>query len=107
MDWAVLILSGSMEAVWAISLDRSEGFKRPLPTLVFFAALTLSMLGIGFAMKTLPVGTAYAVWTGIGAALTAAYAMISRSEPASVAKIVLITVLIACIVGLKLLSGVE
>lgn len=104
MAWVVLVLSGMMEAVWATALGKSDGFTNPIPTIVFFIGLAASMVGLGWATKTLPIGTAYAVWVGIGAALTVIYAMVSGAEPVSVAKIVLITVLVGCVVGLKLVS---
>ncbi|MBM6774175.1 DMT family transporter [Olsenella profusa] len=104
MDWVVLVVSGAMEAVWAVALDRAEGFTRPLPSIVFLAALVVSMLGLSHAVKTIPIGTAYAVWVGIGAAITVAYGMATGSEPFSWAKIVLLTGLVACVVGLKLVG---
>lgn len=107
MDWIVLLGSGAMEAVWAVALGRSEGFSQPLPTVVFLAAMALSMLGLSYAVRTLPVGTAYAVWVGVGAALTVVYGMASGSEPASPARIALIAGLIGCVVGLKFVSDAE
>lgn len=104
MDWVVLVLSGVMESVWAIALGKSAGFSRPLPTLVFIAALLASMLGLAHASKTLPMGTAYAVWTGIGAALTVIFGMVSGTEPATPVRIMLICGLVGCIVGLKLVG---
>lgn len=104
MAWVVLVLSGMMEAVWATALGKSDGFTNPIPTIVFFIGLAASMIGLGWATKTLPIGTAYAVWVGIGAALTVIYAMVSGAEPVSVANVVLITVLVGCVVGLKLVS---
>ena len=73
MDWIVLVASGLMESVWALALDQSEGFTHPLPTIVFIIGLLCSMLGLGYATKTLPIGIAYAVWTGIGVVATALY----------------------------------
>lgn len=70
-----------MESVWAIALGKSEGFTHVGPTIVFIVALVLSMLGLSFAVKTLPTGTAYAVWVGIGTALTVIYGVITGSEP--------------------------
>lgn len=102
MSWFVLVLSGVLEAVWATALGRSEGFTRPAPSIVFGAALVLSMLGLAFAMRELPVGTAYAVWVGIGAGLTVAYAMVTGTEPVTVVRLLLIAGLVACVVGLKL-----
>lgn len=104
MAWIVLVASGCMECVWAVALDKSDGFSNPLPTVVFIAACLLSMLGLSYALKTLPVGTSYAVWVGVGAALTMAYGMYDGSESVSFVKILLITGLIGCLVGLKLVS---
>ncbi len=105
MAWAVLIASGAMEAVWAVALGKSEGFTQPVPTVVFAVALVLSMAGLSFAVRTLPTGTAYAVWVGIGAALTVIYGMVTGSEPASLARILLIAGLVGCVIGLKLVDG--
>ncbi|AIY18043.1 DMT family transporter [Pimelobacter simplex] len=102
MAWLVLVVSGVLEAVWATALGRSEGFSRFVPSAVFVVAIIASMGGLAYAMRTLPVGTAYAVWVGIGAALTVAYAMASGDESVSVVKIALIVGLIGCVVGLKL-----
>ena len=102
MSWLVLVVSGVLEAVWATALGRSEGFTRPVPSIVFGLALVLSMLGLAFAMRELPVGTAYAVWVGIGAGLTVAYAMATGAEPVSVVRLLLILGLVGCVVGLKL-----
>lgn len=104
MSWIVLVISGLFEAVWATALGRSEGFSRLAPSLVFGGALIVSMAGLAYAMRHLPIGTAYAVWVGIGAAGTVGWAMITGTEPASVAKIALILGLIGCVVGLKALS---
>ncbi|MGB3764914.1 MAG: SMR family transporter [Ornithinimicrobium sp.] len=103
MAWIVLVLSGVLEAVWATALDRSNGFTRLGPSVVFGVALTLSMSGLGYAMRDLPVGTAYAVWVGIGAVLTVTYAMITGTEPASPVKILLLAGIVGCVIGLKLL----
>ena len=102
MAWLVLVVSGGLEAIWATALSRSEGFSRPTPSIVFVVALTASMGGLGWAMRTLPVGTAYAIWVGIGAALTVVIAMASGEESISVLRILLILGLIGCVVGLKL-----
>lgn len=72
MAWLVLVVSGLLEAVWATALGKSDGFSRPLPTLVFAVASLVSFIGLAHATRSLPVGTAYAVWVGIGASLTAA-----------------------------------
>ena len=102
MYWLVLVLSGVLEAVWATALGRSEGFTRLAPTAVFGVALALSMGGLAYAMRGLPVGTAYAVWVGIGAALTAGYAMWSGDEPVSVLRVLLLAGIVGCVIGLKL-----
>ena len=102
MSWIVLILSGVLEAVWATALGRSEGLSRPGPSVVFAVALTLSMGGLGWAMRELPVGTAYAVWVGIGAVLTVGVAMATGEEPVSLARVLLVAGIVGCVVGLKL-----
>ncbi len=102
MAWLVLVLSGSLEAVWATALGRSEGFTKLAPSVVFGIALVASMGGLAWAMRTLPIGTSYAVWVGIGAALTVTYAMVTGTEPFSLLKAGLIVVLIGCVIGLKL-----
>ncbi|WP_062387372.1 DMT family transporter [Demequina iriomotensis] len=102
MPWIVLILSGILEAVWATALGRSGGLSRPVPSLVFALALVASMGGLAYAMRTLPTGTAYAVWVGIGASLTVGYAMVTGAEAASVLRIALILGIVGCVVGLKL-----
>lgn len=102
MAWFVLIVSGMFEAVWAVALGRSEGFTRLGPSLVFAAALTVSMAGLAYAMRTLPTGTAYAVWVGIGASLAVGWSMATGEESVSLVKVLLICGLIGCIVGLKL-----
>ncbi len=101
MYWLVLILSGVLEAVWATALSRSEGFTRLAPTLVFAVSLAASMAGLAYAMRGLPIGTAYAVWVGIGAALTAGYAMWAGQEPVSVVRVLLLVGIVGCVVGLK------
>jgi quaternary ammonium compound-resistance protein SugE len=102
MSWLILILSGVLEAVWATALGRSEGFSRLAPTLVFGIALVLSMGGLAFAMRELPIGTAYAVWVGIGAALTVVFGWYAGGEPVRVSQVLLVLGLVGCVVGLKL-----
>lgn len=104
MAWFVLVISGVFEAVWATALGRSEGFSKPGPSVVFFVALALSMAGLAYAMRTLPTGTSYAVWVGIGASITVAFAMLTGGEPFTWAKFALLAGLIGCIVGLKAVS---
>ncbi|MFD9698077.1 DMT family transporter [Lentzea sp. NPDC059081] len=96
MHWGVLLASAVLEAVWATALSRGS-------YVVFIVAVTLSMVGLSFAMKRISVGTAYAVWVGIGAALTVTWAMITGTEPVSAWRIVFLTGIIACVIGLKFL----
>ncbi|CAM3581164.1 DMT family transporter [Nocardioides zeicaulis] len=102
MAWFVLVLSGVLEAVWATALGRSDGLTRPVPAVTFVVALGLSMTGLGYAMRTLPVGTSYAVWVGVGSVLTIVVAAATGAESISVAKALLLAGLVGCIVGLKL-----
>lgn len=102
MAWVVLVLSGIFEAVWAVALGKSEGFTRLVPSLVFAVALLISMSGLAWAMRDIPTGTAYAVWVGIGASLAVIYGMVFGAESISWVKVLLLTGLIGCIVGLKL-----
>ena len=104
MAWVVLVLSGVLEAVWASALGRSEGFTRLWPSAVFGVALVVSMAGLAYAMRELPVGTAYAVWVGIGASLTVVYAMATGAEPASAMKVLFLVMIIGGVVGLKAVS---
>jgi quaternary ammonium compound-resistance protein SugE len=104
MAWVVLVLSGVLEAVWATALSASNGFKKVVPTIVFVVGMALSMVGLAFAMKEIPVGTAYAVWVGIGASLTVIVAIVRRHEAASLARVALVLGLVACVVGLKVVS---
>ncbi|MCS5732967.1 DMT family transporter [Herbiconiux daphne] len=101
MSWIVLIASGVLEAVWATALGKSAGFTKLWPTVVFVAALVASMGGLAFAMRTLPVGTSYAVWVGIGASLTVLYAMAFGGEGFSLPKLLLVLGIVGCVVGLK------
>ena len=103
MGWLVLVVSGVFEAVWATALGKSAGFTRLTPSIVFIVALIVSMGGLAYAMRSLPVGTAYAVWVGTGAVLTLAYAMGTGAESVSGPKAVLLLGIIGCVVGLKAL----
>lgn len=105
MPWLILVLSAIFEAVWAAALGRSEGFTRGVPTVIFVVALAISMLGLGRAARHIPIGTAYAVWVGIGAALTVGYAMSTGAESISVAKIVCLIGIIGAVIGLKLVPS--
>jgi quaternary ammonium compound-resistance protein SugE len=101
MDWVILIASGVLEAVWASALGASNGLRRPLPTAIFVVASVASLYGLGIAMNTLPTGTSYAVWTATGATLTVGWAMLRGTEPATLARILLLVGIVACVVGLK------
>ncbi|MDT0307443.1 multidrug efflux SMR transporter [Streptomyces sp. DSM 44917] len=102
MAWLVLVISGVLEAVWATALGKSEGFTRPVPTAFFAAGLVLSMAGLAYALRTVPVGTGYAIWVGIGAALTAAWSMHTGEEPATPLRLLLLAGIVGCVIGLKL-----
>ncbi len=104
MSWLVLILAGGAEAVWALALARSDGFKNWQPTVVFVVALALSMAGLAYAMRSLPVGTAYAVWVGIGAAITIAYSMLTGAEVASSWRLVFLAMIVGGVIGLRAVS---
>ncbi|GAA1498972.1 DMT family transporter [Paeniglutamicibacter kerguelensis] len=101
MSWLVLVISGVLEAVWATALGKSEGFTRLAPSIVFVVGLILSMLGLAYAMRDLPVGTAYAVWVGIGATLTVVYAMATGDESVSLLKVLFLVMIVGGVVGLK------
>lgn len=101
MAWFVLVVAGVLEAVWAVALGKSDGFTRPTPSVVFLIAIAASMAGLGYAMRTLPIGTAYAVWVGIGAALTVTFSMVAGDEPVSLVRVLLLGGLIGCVIGLK------
>jgi quaternary ammonium compound-resistance protein SugE len=104
MAWVVLILSGVLEAVWAAALDKSDGFSRLGPTALFVVALVLSMAGLAYAMRSIPLGTAYAVWVGIGAVLTVGYAMATGAEAVSVVRVLLLAGIVLCVIGLKIIE---
>ena len=102
MPWIILLISAVFEAIWATALGMSNGLTDPAPTIVFFTGLAISMAGLGWAVKHIPIGTSYAVWVGIGAALTVTYAIATGAESISVGKIVFISGIIAAVIGLKL-----
>lgn len=105
MPWIVLLVSGVLEAVWATALGESRGFTQPGPTAVFLVGLVLSMLTLAYAARRIPIGTAYAIWVGIGAALTVAYAMITGAESASAAKVICLVAIVGSVIGLKLVGS--
>jgi len=100
--WLVLVAAGVLEIVWAIGLKYAEGFTRLVPSLVTLVAAAASFWLLALAIRVLPVGTAYAAWTGIGAVGTAALGMILFREPATAARLACIAMIVAGIVGLKL-----
>lgn len=102
MAWLVLVVAGLFEVGWAIGLKYTEGFSRPWPTVATVTAMVISVGLLGLAMRTLPVGTAYAVWTGIGAVGTVVLGMALFHEPATVARLTCVGLILAGIVGLKL-----
>jgi quaternary ammonium compound-resistance protein SugE len=101
MSWLVLVVSGMLESVWAVALSRAGGFTRPLPTAVFAVSLLLSMGGLGYALRTIPVGTGYAVWVGIGIAGTAVAGMVLLGESASLWRVLSLVLVLAGVIGLK------
>jgi quaternary ammonium compound-resistance protein SugE len=101
MAWLVLVASGLLETVWAVALDRSAGFSRPLPIAIFVVGLVLSMLGLGVALRSIPVGTAYATWVGIGAVGTAVVGMLALGEHAGLPRLLSLVLVVAGVVGLK------
>ncbi|MFB6122120.1 MAG: quaternary ammonium compound efflux SMR transporter SugE [Haloferacaceae archaeon] len=105
MSWYLLVVAGLFEIGWAIGLEYSEGLSKPLPTLGTVVALAVSMVLLAQAVKSLPVGTAYAVWTGIGAVGTAILGIVLFDEPASLARLAFIGVIVVGIVGLHSVSG--
>lgn len=104
MAWLVLFVAGLFEVVWAIGLKYTEGFTRPWPTAVTVVAMIVSVALLGLAMKSLPVGTAYAVWTGIGAVGTVLLGIVLFGDPTTPARLVCVALILTGIVGLKIVS---
>jgi quaternary ammonium compound-resistance protein SugE len=102
MAWAILVVAGLFEVAWAIGLKYTEGFTRTWPTVGTVLAMIMSLWLLGIAMKSLPVGTAYAVWVGVGAVGTVALGIVLLGEPANAGRLVSVALIIAGIVGLKL-----
>ena len=105
MSWLVLFVAGLFEIAWAIGLEYSDGLSEPIPTAGTVAALIISMVLLARAVQDLPIGTAYAVWTGIGAVGTASLGIVLFDEPATSARLLFISVIIFGIVGLHFVSG--
>lgn len=102
MNWVVLVIAGLLEIGWAVGLKYTEGFTRLWPSIGTIASMVVSLALLGLAMRTLPVGTAYAVWVGIGAVGTAALGMILMGEPANPMRIASLLLIVIGIIGLKL-----
>lgn len=104
MPWLLLVVAGLFEVAWAIGLKYTEGFTRLVPSVLTIAAMVISVVLLGVAMKSLPVGTSYAVWVGVGAVGTAILGMVLFGEPATLARLVSLALIVAGIIGLKLAS---
>lgn len=107
MAWIVLVLSGLLEAGWVIALKFSDGFTRLWPSVAFAVFGAVSFGGLAWALRSLPAGTAYAVWTGIGAALTAVIGMVWLGESTSALKIISVLLIVAGVVGLNLTGATQ
>lgn len=105
MAWIFLIIAGLLEVAWAIGLKYTEGFTRPWPSFFTVLAMIASFAMLGQALKEIPVGTGYAIWTGIGAAGTALFGIFLFGEPATAARLACFALILAGIVGLKITSG--
>jgi quaternary ammonium compound-resistance protein SugE len=106
MAWIILVVAGLFEIGWAIGLKYTEGFTRPWPTLGTVLSMVVSLWLLGIAMKSLPVGTAYSVWVGVGAVGTVILGIVLLGEPANAARLVSVALIVAGIVGLKLSAQV-
>jgi quaternary ammonium compound-resistance protein SugE len=105
MSWALLVVAGLLEVAWASALPATEGLRRPLPTVLFLVLLGASMAALAIATKTIPLGTAYAVWVGIGAVGAAVVGIWAHGDPATPARLLFLGLLVAAVVGLKATSG--
>lgn len=107
MPWLLLLLSGALEAVWAAALQRTfqrSGRQRMAPAALFLVSVAASTGGLALAMQSIPTGTAYAVWVGVGVVLTSAYALVTKAERPTAARILLLSGIVACVVGLKVVA---
>lgn len=106
MAWVMLVIAGLFEVGWSIGLKYTEGFTRVVPTLLTLVALAASMVLLSLSVRTLPIGTAYAVWVGIGALGAAVLGIVLFHEPATPARVFFLALLLVAIIGLKITSGV-
>ncbi|WP_181707608.1 quaternary ammonium compound efflux SMR transporter SugE [Chthonobacter rhizosphaerae] len=104
MSWFILLVAGLFEIGWAVGLKYTDGFTRPVPVVLTIGAMLASVVLLGVALRDLPLGTAYAVWTGIGTVGTAVFGMLILGEPADALRAMCIALIVAGIAGLKLLS---
>jgi quaternary ammonium compound-resistance protein SugE len=104
MAWTILFVAGLMEVSWAIGLKYTDGFTKPVASVLTLACMLASIVLLGLAVKTLPIGTAYAVWTGIGAVGTAILGIILFGDPATALRLACIGLIVAGIIGLKLVA---
>jgi len=104
MAWLILIAAGLTEVGWAVGLKYTHGFTRPMPTALTVTAMVLSLWLLGLAVRTLPLGTAYAIWTGIGTVGTVAVGVMLFEEPASIVRLLCVSLIVSGIVGLKLVT---
>ncbi|MFZ0266926.1 quaternary ammonium compound efflux SMR transporter SugE [Caulobacter sp.] len=104
MAWIILFIAGLFEIGWAVGLKFTEGFTRPIPTVLTGISLVASMGLLGWAVKSLPLGTAYAVWTGVGAVGTAIVGILLFKEPATAGRLVCLALIVSGILGLKLFT---
>lgn len=105
MSWLILLVAGLFEITWAMGLKFSEGFKKLVPSIITIVAMVISVVLLSFAMKTLPIGTAYAVWTGIGAIGTVILGIFIFKEPATWPRLTFVAFILIGIIGLKITSG--
>ena len=105
MAWIYLVVAGLMEIAWALALKYSQQFSQLVPTLIFVVSATISIVLLGMALKQIPIGTAYAIWTGIGAAGVAIVGMVFLNDPVTLFRILFISLIIVGVLGLKMTAG--
>jgi quaternary ammonium compound-resistance protein SugE len=107
MNWLILVIAGLLEIVWAAGLKYTDGFSKLWPSVVTIAAMIGSIVLLSHAMKSIPIGTAYAIWTGIGAVGVAIFGMLALGEPRTTLRILCILLIVAGIIGLKFFGGAQ